>query len=249
MGTSTESLYSKCIDFCKKNDWDIKDFKVDDMFKKSGKFKEDKKCEIPLYPTIEQAAENYTEYCFNSGNVKIMKFDSKIHTFKGGDNFFYDMLRPDDYIDTWDMIIYFYGVKSKKFYNNMGTDTFVLLPNSSNLKTLYSLKSDLNISDFNISDKNGKEIKTNFNLYEVLSKDGITNKNIYITNNEEEFTLKTLMYIFSYLTNLNGDDDKKVQRILDDISGVSFVSYVDSVLKPCLNEYTKAYRLFNLLKN
>jgi hypothetical protein len=252
LNKTTEQLYNECSKFCDDNGINVKE--CDDLFKKSNKFKEDNKCNIPIYITLEEFTNNYTEYYFKE---EILKFDSKVHTFKGGDKYFNDMLKDKEYIDKWDMLIYFYGVKARKFYNMKDKDnTFIIYPNSSNLKALTRLKKDLNISEQNAkTEKDGEiiEFQTNMNMFEMFKGDGVENQYIHLSTNEEEFRLKSLLYIFSYLNSLEIKDyeediDTKRKKLFESIKEISFITYIDAKLKPSLVEYTQAYKLFSLFK-
>ncbi|MEJ8555395.1 hypothetical protein [Tepidibacter sp. Z1-5] len=249
LGKSVEQIYIDCNEFCEKNNVDIKE--CNNLLKKGNNFKEENKCKIPKYITLEEAVNNYSNYYFQKEKLK---FDSKVHTFKGGDKYFNDMLDDKEYIDKWDMLVYFYGVKSKKFYNRKDKDnTFVIYPNSNNLKTLLSLKKNLNISEQNSkTEKDGEiiEFQTNMNMFEMFKQDGVKNHYIHLSTTEEEFRLKSLLYIFSYINSLEIKDyeedvDKTRKKLFEDIKNINFITYVDAKLKSSLTEYTKAYMLFD----
>lgn len=212
-------------------------------------YKSESKCKIPVHMTQDEAINNYIKYCIK--DEKII-FDSKIHQFEDGGYCFRDFLsNRDNYIDRWDALIYWFGVRIQRLYNS----NYYIYINSYDLKALRDFKDELNINDDKrtIQDKDSggiKPIPTNLNIYEQLVQDEITNSNFYISNSEEEFELKFLMYLFSHFYNLedeynnNTQKGKYIERLYSVLNKITFVSYTeDGNMKSSLKEYSKAYKV------
>lgn len=249
IGVCTEELFNIYVEFAKKNGLKNKDIENDKnkIFKKNSKYKDDKKCEIPILMTKSEAIENYINYCVKGD---YFKFDSKIHQFEDGGDCFRDMLdNKDNLIDKWDALIYWYGVKIKRYYNS----SYFIYLNSIDLITLYEMKKHLNIKDDAIKVKDEgkgkvKNIPTNISLTEQLKFDGIENKNFYISNSAEEFQIKFFMYIASFIYHIENKSKervrKRMEKIHKNLHKVSFVIYTEyGNLKSQLEEYTKSYKI------
>ena len=257
IGVSTEKLFIKYLEFAKKNDLKDGSIKNDKkLFKKDGDFKEEKKCNIPVLMTKSEAIENYIEYCVK-GNI--LKLDSKIHQFEDGGYCFRDMLlNKDNLIDKWDALIYWFGVKIKRYYNSV----YFIYLNSTNLLTLHELKNHFDISDETekYRDKKTGKVKsslTNVKMCSQLEHDGIENNNFYISSSISEFQLKFFMYMLSHIYHIEDDYEKsdrerirkRVEKLYNNLLKISFVTYTeDGNMKSSLDEYTKAYRVIVFLK-
>ena len=217
-----------------------------------------KKNEVIIAMTLDEAIERFTQYFVSSD---ILKIDSKIHTFEDGQGSFQDMVKQSKSytIDKWDALIYWFGGRVQRFYNY----DYFIYPNSSNLKALAQFKDFLNINNENIQirDKKGelKTIGTNIDFYKILSNDGIQNQNFYISKSEPEFEVKFFMYLFSIIYHIEeqykqANRRRKATRkeIYDALQLITFVVYTDDgTFKTSFNEYTKAYQLikfFEVLK-
>lgn len=279
-----ENIQKKYLNFCKKYNWqpDLKKIKVSDIEKELNLDKNlDKDIklhkvlyyldshrehlnvpngnnEVVLAITLDEGVQNFTQYFVKD---KVLKLDSKIHTFEDGQGSFHDMVKPPkNYkIDKWKALIYWFGGRVQRFYNY----SYFIYPNSSNLKALEKFKEFLKIDDKNIQirDKKGelKTIGTNIDFYKRLSTDGIYNQNFYISKSEEEFEVKFFMYLFSIIYHIEEQYEKANRRrkatrkeIYDALQQISFVVYTDDgTFKTSFSEYTKAYQLikfFELLK-
>jgi len=214
--------------------------------------------QIVLAITLDEGVKKFTNYFIKD---KLLKLDSKIHTFEDGQSSFQSMLKiPKNYkIDKWDALIYWFGGRVQRFYNY----SYFIYPNSSNLQALEKFKEFLKIDDENIKirDKKGdlKAIGTNIDFYKQLSSDAIHNQNFYISNSEEEFEVKFFMYLFSIIYHIEEQYEKANKRrkatkkeIYDALQEITFVVYTDDgTFKTSFNEYTKAYQLikfFEVLK-
>jgi hypothetical protein len=161
--------------------------------------------------TLDEAIERFTEYFVNSD---ILSIDSKIHSFEDGQDYFQDMVKqPKNYkIDKWDAMIYWFGGRIKRFYNY----SYFIYPNSINLKALYKFKEFLQIDDTKIEYRNEKgkvtTTSSNIDFFKTLSKDGIVNKNFYISKSKEEFEVKFFMYLFSTIYHIEELYDKANNR-------------------------------------
>jgi len=205
--------------------------------------------------TLDEAIKRFTEYFVNSD---VLNIDSKIHTFEDGQKTFQSMLKqPKDYkIDKWNALIYWFGGRVYRFYNF----SYFIYPNSSNLKALKKFKEFLKIGNEKIEyrDEKGKLIITNSNIdfFNQLSKDGIFNKNFYISKSEEEFEVKFFMYIFSIIYHIEEQYQKATKRrkitreeIYKALQEISFVIYTDDgTFKTSFDEYTKAYLLIQFFE-
>ncbi|WP_418178709.1 hypothetical protein ACNSOO_06285 [Aliarcobacter lanthieri] len=245
----TEKLY---IDFCEREN--LKPEK-----ESNGTLKvPNKKNEVIISITLDEAIKRFSKYFVSND---ILSIDSKIHSFEDGQNYFHDMLnQPKSYkIDKWNALIYWFGGRTKRFYNY----SYFIYPNSSNLESLNTFKEFLKISDDKreIRDKDDKIVTTSSNIdfFEILSKDEITNQHFYISNHSEEFEIKFFMYLFSIIYHIEERYEKTNERrrerqkeLFDTIQYLSFVIYTDDgTFKTSLNEYTKAYKLiqfFQILK-
>ena len=222
-----------------------------------GKLKvPNKKNDVIVAITLDEAIRRFTEYFVNSNTLSI---DSKIHSFEDGQDSFQDMLKqPKNYkIDKWDALIYWFGGRIQRFYNY----SYFIYPNSSNMKALYEFKKFLQIRDEKtiIRDEKTdklKEIGTNIDFFKTLSKDGIVNKNFYISKSEEEFEVKFFMYLFSTIYHIEERYDKVNDRrrarskaLYDALLQIIFVIYTDDgTFKTSFDEYTKAYKLIQFFK-
>ncbi|WP_252226530.1 hypothetical protein [Clostridium sp. ZBS2] len=256
---TTEELFNIYMKFAEKYPLNESNIKEDSkLFRKGTDFKVNSKCRIPLIMTRDEAFERYMDYLIKGDKLKV---DSKIHQFEDGGKCFRDMLiNKDNYIDKWDALIYWCGVKVKRFYNS----SYFIYVNSFDLLSLLEIKRDLfkNITDnpLKVKDKKGgnfKTIPTNVDVYEKLSNDGIQNQNFYISNSIVEFELKFFMYIESYVFNiateyelLNIDKIQKQQKKLyNSISKMNLVTYTeDGDMKSTFEEYTKSYKVIMFLK-
>jgi hypothetical protein len=254
---SIEEIFSNYMEFAKKNNLKETSIKEDTkIFKKDSTFKKENQCKIPLLMTKSEAIESYIEYSVKGDSLNL---DSKIHQFEDGGYCFRDMLsNKDNYIDKWDALIYWYGVKTKRYYNS----SFFIYLNSTDLLALYEIKKDLDISDEAIEvkdEKNGtvKSIPTNVKLTLQLKLDGIINNNFYISNSTSEFQLKIFMYIISYIYHIentyeNADKERirrRKEKLYSSITNISFVTYTeDGNMKSSLDEYTKVYKIIIFLK-
>lgn len=249
---TTEELFSKYLEFAKENNLNEGNKNEDEkIFKKDDKFKDDNKCYIPVFMTKSEFIESYMEY---SVKEDMLNFDSKIHQFEDGGFCFRDMLNnKDNFIDKWDALIYWYGVKIKRFFNS----SYFIYINSIDLLALYEMKEYLDINDdpVKVKDENKgtfKSIPTNMDLSYQLKYNGIKNENFYISNTAMEFQVKFFMYLASRINHVeeiykNEDREKIRQRkekLYNSLPKISFVVYTeDGNMKSSLEEYTKAYRI------
>ncbi|PJI07105.1 MULTISPECIES: hypothetical protein [Clostridium] len=256
IGKSTEEIFDIYIEFADKHGIGNADIKADTkIFKKGTKFKIENKCNIPVFMSKNEAIDRYIKYLVKGD---IFTYDSKIHQFEDGGDCFRDMLlNKDNLIDKWDALIYWFGVKIKRYYNV----NYFIYPNSNDLLTLYDVKSRLNISDdpIRVIDKKGnvKTIPTNLRLSDQLYYDEIKkNDNFYISESINEFELKLFMYFTSYMVHLEEDNntsedmiDEEEKNIYKNLIKISFVSYTqDGDMKSSLDEYRKTYKMISFLK-
>lgn len=257
IGCSTEELFIKYMEFAEKNDLKEANIRQDTkIFKKSDSFKKENKCSIPIFMTQDEAVENYIQYCVKGDTLKL---DSKIHQFEDGGACFRDMLdKKNNFINKWDALIYWYGVKIKRFFNS----SYFIYLNSTDLLALYEMKDYLDIKDDAIKIKDEekgiiKSIPTNVNLSYQLGFDGIENENFYVSNSASEFEVKFFMYLISHITHVENmyenTDMERVKRrkekLYNSLPKISFVTYTeDGDMKSSLDEYTKAYKLMLFFK-
>ena len=251
-GLSREYVEGLYLNFCKKYNQKIEQ-------ESNGKLKvPNKKNEVIIAITLDEAVERFTQYFVGSDNLKL---DSKIHTFEDGQKTFHDMLKlSKEYkLDKWNALIYWFGGRVQRFYNR----EYFIYPNSSDLIALEKFKAFLKISDENIQirDKKG-ELKTtssNIDFYKQLSEDNIHNPNFYISNSQEEFEVKFFMYLFSIIFHIEEQYEKANRRrkatkkeMYDALKLITFIIYTDDgTFKTSFNEYTKAYwliKFFEILK-
>ncbi|TQV63728.1 MAG: hypothetical protein FNT15_02915, partial [Sulfurovum sp.] len=244
-----------------------------DDFSLSKCYYDKSKQEIYILSTLEEYIQKYTDYLVKSKNLPL---NSSIHSFEDGQSSFHDMLPNDKIviidgekikaiktIDKWDALIYWFGVRTKRFYNF----SYFIYPNSSNLEALALFKTALKITDdkAKVRDKKTDELKevgTNINFYLVLKNDEIDNENFYISKSADEFELKFFMYLFSIMYHIEERYEKANERrrerqkeLFETLQYLSFVIYTedkkDKTIKTSLNEYTRAYQLiqfFQILK-
>ena len=241
-----EELY---LNFCEKYNQKIEQ-------ESNGRLKvPNKKDEVIVAITLDEAVERFTQYFVNSDTLKR---DSKIHSFEDGQGYFQDMVRqPKNYtIDKWDALIYWFGGRVQRFYNR----EYFIYPNSSNLIALEKFKESLEINDENIEFRDDKDklinTPSNINFYKKLQRDDIHNKYFYISNTEAEFEVKFFMYLFSIIYHIEEQYEKanrqrKATRkeIYEALQQISFVVYTDDgTFKTSFNEYTKAYQLIKFFE-
>lgn len=240
-----------------------------DEFSLSKCYYDKSKQEIYILSTLEEHIQKYTDYLVKSNKLAL---NSSIHSFEDGQGSFHDMLPSDKIvtidgekikaiktIDKWDALIYWFGGRTKRFYNF----SYFIYPNSSNLDALNKFKEFLQIGDDKVEyrDEKGKISNTSSNIdfFEVLSKDEIINKHFYISKSEEEFELKFFMYLFSMMYHIEERYEKANERrrerqkeLFETLQYLNFVIYtVDGDFKTSLNEYSRAYQLidfFQILK-
>ncbi|OAA92593.1 hypothetical protein [Clostridium coskatii] len=257
IGKTTEKLFNEYMEFAKKNG--LKDASIKEdrkIFEKASKFKPENQCKIPLFMTPNEAVKSYIEY---SVKGDMLNLDSKIHQFEDGGYCFRDMLlNKDNYIDKWDALIYWYGVKTKRYYNSV----YFIYLNSTDLLALYDLKKHFNISDEieKYRDKKTGKVKnssTNVKMSSQLEHDGIENNNFYISSSISEFQLKFFMYMLSHIYHIEDDYEtsdrerirRRVEKLYNNLLKISFVTYTeDGNMKSSLDEYTKTYRVIGFLK-
>ena len=232
-----------------------------DEFSLSKCYYDKSKQEIYILSTLEEHIEKYTDYLVKSNKLAL---NSSIHSFEDGQGSFHDLLKqPKSYtIDKWNALIYWFGGRTKRFYNY----SYFIYPNSLNLDALNKFKVSLKIDDDKkeYRDEKGKIITTtsNIDFFEVLKKDEIINKHFYISKSAEEFELKFFMYLFSMMYHIEERYEKANERrreqqkeLFETLQYLSFVIYTedkkDKTIKISLNEYSRAYQLiqfFQILK-
>jgi len=217
-----------------------------------------KKDEVIVLITLSHAIERFSKYFVDAD---ILSIDSKIHSFEDGQNYFHDMLKQAKTykIDKWNALIYWFGGRTKRFYNF----SYFIYPNSSNLEALSKFKDFLNINDERRSYRDDNDVlistSSNIDFFEVLCKDEIFNKYFYISSHSEEFEIKFFMYLFSVMYHIEERYEKSNERrrerlkeLFNTLRYLSFVVYTDDgTFKTSLDEYTKSYWLiqfFQLLK-
>ena len=218
-------------------------------------FKEESKAKIPIHMTKQKAVKNFAAY-FAKG--ELLTFDSKIHQFEDGGYCFRDrLMNKANCIDKWDALIYWYGSRIKRFYN---ASYYFIYFNSNDLKALKTFKACFKISNDKIEQRmkdTDKAIKLPTNIdFKDLSRDGITNRNFYISNSQQEFQLKFFMFLFSKIYHIEDDYKNKIkdvrkkrrkEALFNSLRHITFVTYTeDGPLKSGLSEYTKAYVLMQL---
>ncbi|HID0763199.1 TPA: hypothetical protein ACXDAZ_000520 [Clostridium botulinum] len=256
IGKNIEEIFNEYIEFAKQHSLNNKNIADDTKtFKKGSSYKKENQCKIPILMTKSEAVERYIEYSVK-GNM--LKFDSKIHQFEDGGDCFRDMIdNKNNFIDKWDALIYWYGVKMKRYYNS----SYFIYLNSTDLLALYEMKQHLDIKDDAITIKDEKKgkvksIPTNVNLTKQLKFDGIENENFYISNSAKEFEVKFFMYLVSHIYHIEKIYEntakervrKRKERLYNSFPKISFVTYTeDGNMKSQLEEYTKAYKMMMLL--
>jgi len=226
---------------------------------------------VTIYSEDSELIKNAMVRYFVKDNP--MKVDSKIHQFETKIKTLFDMLKaqPNYHrINKWEALIYWFGGRIERYFirsqEKKGKEyiNYILLPNSSNLKSLYLLKKDLKIPNESITYKTqkGKLVDTysNIDFYNRLSKDEIKKQRFYESKSIEELELKFMMFLFSNIYHIEkeyGDlkDDELAllfdedtfdysKMLFDAVQNISFVTYsYDKNFKYSLNEYTKAYQL------
>lgn len=256
IGKSTEEFFNEYMEFTKQDSSNNKNVVEDTkMFKKGSLFKKENQCKIPILMTKSEAIESYIEYSVK-GNM--LKFDSKIHQFEDGGDCFRDMIdNKNNFIDKWDALIYWYGVKMKRYYNS----SYFIYLNSIDLLALYEMKEHLDINDDSITVKDEKKgkvksIPTNVDLAKQLISDGIDNENFYISNSVKEFEIKFFMYLASNIYHIEESYEntstervrKRKEKLYNNLPKISFVIYTeDGNMKSQLEEYTKGYKMMMFL--
>lgn len=251
IGKNTEEIFNEYMEFAKQYNSNNKNIIEDTkIFKKGSSYKKENQCKIPILMTKSEAVESYIEYSVK-GNI--LKFDSKIHQFEDGGYCFRDMMdNKNNLIDKWDALIYWYGVKMKRYYNS----SYFIYLNSTDLSALYEMKEHLDINDDDIMVKGSKNIPTNVDLIKQLISDGIKNENFYISNSEKEFQIKFFMYLASNIYHIEESYEntstervrKRKEKLYNNLPKISFVTYTeDGNMKSQLEEYTKAYKMMMFL--
>jgi hypothetical protein len=259
LGKTTEELFNTYLEFAQKNGLKEANIREDiKIFKKDSELKKSNQCKIPIFMTKSEAVERYIEY---SVKGELLNLDSKIHQFEDGGFCFRDMLsNKDNFVDKWDALVYWYGVKIKRFYNS----SYFIYLNSLDLLALYEMKKAFpsKISDEPVKIKDKKNdlietIPTNVKLAHQLKFDGIKNESFYMSNSINEFQLKFLMYMTSFIYHIEGmyentDKErikKRKEKLYNSLSKISFVAYTeDGNMKSTLEEYTKTYRTIMFFK-
>ncbi len=250
-------LYNKFADENKVKQKDRMNHEIAFRDKSTGSLKSEDMLKIPLYITLEKAISNFTKYLVKGNTLPL---DSKIHQFEDGGYCFRDLLSNNNVcIDKWDALIYWYGCRIGRLFNS----NYYIYLNSLDLNSLKTYKTHLNIPNrkARIIDEKTEEIKeinTNINIYEQLNRDGIKNKNFYISNSQQEVQVKFLMYLYSTIYHIEDDYENKIKderrkigkkELYDSISKITFVTYTeDGPLKSSLEEYTKAYKMFEMFE-
>lgn len=159
-----KELKEKPIDFIKK-ELGIKNKKLEDNEKKeiiSYLFDNKKFLNIPNGDNVVTIYSEYTELIKNAVNTYFvkenpMKMDSKIHQFETKIKTLFDMLKsqPNYHkINKWEALIYWFGGRVERYFSRHKKIEYILLPNSSNLKSLYLFKKDLDIPNESIKYRN-----------------------------------------------------------------------------------------------
>lgn len=250
---TTEELYNKYLEFAEKNELSKKIINNDTKnFKKGNFFKKENACKIPILMTKTEAAESYMNYLVKED---MLVLDSKIHQFEDGGFCFKDMVdNKNSTISKWDGLIYWYGVRIKRYYNS----AYFIYFNSVDLLALYEIKDFFIIKDdpMQIRDEKKdivKSIPTNIDLKKQLEFDGVHNPNFYISYSAKEFEIKFMMYLCSRIYHLekmyeNTNKErirKRREKLYKCLQKISFVTYTEdgSNMKSSLEEYTKMYRM------
>lgn len=221
------------------------------------KLKSGKKVELVLHITKDEAVANFAE---NFAGGAVLEMDSKIHQFEDGQSYFRDMFpNKKERIDRWDALIYWYGSRTKYFFSGM----YYMYPNSYELEALYRIKREMRIRDDEVErlDKETgkkKSLHTNVEMDELLSRDGIINKNFYISKSEQEFELKFFMYLFSFIYHIeddylyNAEDTRtrvRKEELYNYLKKLTFVTFTkDGSMKSSLNEYSRVYELLSFFE-
>jgi len=221
---------------------------------------------ITILSTEEELIKNAIDKYFVKENL--IKVDSKIHQFETKIKTLFSMLKsqPNYHkIDKWEALIYWFGSRVERYFYRYKKIEFILLPNSSNLKSLYLFKKDLKIPNETIkyTNKNGKTIDTysNIDFYNQLVKDEIKKQKFYESKSVKELELKFFMFIFSKIYHIEKEyndlvEDEELVFLFDEdtfnyakmlfeaMQDITFVTYsYDKNFKYSLEEYTKTYRL------
>jgi len=231
---------------------------LDNQLNKFGQLV-DKNGNVIIHKGFKDYVDQYKNVVLWKEQKDQIGLDSKIHTFEWGSGPFMDMLPNEcEKINKWEALIYWFGTRIKRFYNL----NFFLYMNSSELKSLFYFKKEINISDkkTSVKDQKTEEIRTiptNIDFRNQLSKDRITNPNFYISNSQEEFQLKFFMYLFSLIYHIEdryiGETDEKrkirIENLFNSLQDITFFTYTqDDAMKSSLNEYSKAYRLIKFFR-
>jgi hypothetical protein len=222
------------------------DFKGDLHPSKAYSIAKNGKITLTIYSNLDELRESFTNYMIKD---KILKYDSKIHLFEDGQTGFTDMVNEKKSIDRWEALIYIFGSRGRKFFNS----NIYIYPNSSDLTLLNRFKGDLHISS-TVAKVDDKRTVSNIDFYTQLLKDEVENKHFYISNWEEEFEFKTMIYLFSYFyevettKRVGGRSQKSVkERIKEHIQNISFSIFKeDGDFKSSLIHYSNGYKLFEL---
>ncbi len=222
---------------------------------------------VTIYSEYNELIKNAIDTYFVKENP--MKIDSKIHQFETKTKTLFSMLQAQPKyhkIDKWEALIYWFGGRGDRYFAKYQKRKieYIILPNSSNLKSLYLLKKDLKIPNESITykTKNDKIIDTysNIDFYNQLSKDEIKKQKFYESKSIEELELKFFMFLFSKIYHIEKeykdirdeelaflfDEDtfNYSKMLFDAVQKISFVTYsYDKNFKYSLNEYTKTYKL------
>lgn len=226
---------------------------------------------IRIYSHISELTKNSANNYFLKENPP--KIDSKIHPFETKNKTLFSMLKsqPNHHrLDKWDSLIYHFGNRTNRYFfrshekkSSNNSVEYIIIPNSSNLKSLNLIKKDLQISNESLKNNNKIDIGTNIDFYGQLSKDEIKKSGFFIIKSIEEFEIKFFMYIFSKIFHIEKNykdlEDDELLALFDEdtfsyskmlyeaLKDISFVSYsFDKNLKYSLSEYTKVYPLMVL---
>lgn len=249
---STSEIYQKYKNFCEKYNHKIDENLFFD--KKTKEFKKESDIKLVKSIAIDEALSNFARYFVDRD---ILTMDSKIHQFEDGQSTFKDMFPSSAKIDKWEALIYWFGVRIQRFFNS----NYFIYPNSQNLNTLKLFKQKLQIVDSRteVKDKESEKVKvlpTNIDFFTQLSKDGVKNRNFYISNSSVEFEIKLFMYIFSFINQIeiyyekaNKRRKKLKEELYNSLKEITFIIYTqDGDMKSSLDEYTKAYRVIEFFK-
>ncbi len=222
---------------------------------------------VTVYSEDNELIKNAMDTYFVKENP--MKLDSKIHQFETKIKTLFDMLQAQPKyhkINKWEALIYWFGGRVNRYFAKYQKRKieYIILLNSSNLKSLYLFKKDLKIPNESIQYKSKKEktidTHSNIDFYNQLSKDEIKKQKFYELKSIEELELQFMMFLFSNIYHIEKEyedlkDDELAllfdedtfdysKMLFDALQNISFVTYsYDANFKYSLNEYTKAYRL------